>query len=86
MNATISMDALYTFLKSLSLGSDNERWLAGKLLDDADAQQEGETEYISKEEILAGIDDGLKELKLAREGKLKLKSAEDLLEELRSEH
>ncbi len=85
MNVTISMDALYTFLKSLSLGSENERWLADKLLDDANAQQEEETEYISKEEILAGIDAGLKELKQAREGKLKLKSAEELLEELRNE-
>ena len=32
MNATISMDALYDFLKSLSLGSENERWLAERLL------------------------------------------------------
>lgn len=79
MNATISMDALYTFLKSLSLDSDNERWLGEKLIKDAE-----ESEYISKEEILAGIDAGLKELKLAREGKLKLKSAEELLEELRN--
>ena len=83
MNATISMDALYTFLKSLSLGSDNERWLAEKLIEDAEDTED--TEYISKEEILAGIDAGLKELKLAREGKLQLKSAEELLEELRNE-
>ena len=33
MNATVSMDALYTFLKSLSLGSDNERWLGEKLIE-----------------------------------------------------
>ena len=39
MKATISMDALYDFLKSLSLGSDNERWLAEKLLDDAEAHE-----------------------------------------------
>lgn len=80
MNVTISMDALYTFLKSLSLGSENERWLGEKLIEDAE-----EIEYISKEEILAGIDAGLKELKQAREGKLKLISAEELLEELRNE-
>lgn len=38
MNATISMDALYDFLKSLSLGSENERWLAERLLNDAEMQ------------------------------------------------
>lgn len=39
-------------------------------------------ETISKEEILAGIDAGLKEVKLSMEGKLKLKSAWELLDEL----
>ena len=43
-------------------------------------------EYISKEEILAGVDAGLKELKLKREGKLKPVSAEEFLEELRNEN
>ena len=61
MNATVSMDALYTFLKSLSLGSDNERWLGEKLIEDAE-----DAEYISKEEILAGIDAGLKDMKAGR--------------------
>lgn len=41
MNATISMDALYDFLKSLSLGSENERWLAERLLNDAEMQSQG---------------------------------------------
>ena len=80
MNVTISMDALYTFLKSLSLGSENERWLADKLLDDANAQQEEETEYISKEEILAGIDAGLKDMKAGR-----TRPIEELLKELEYE-
>ena len=38
---------------------------------------EDRTEYISKQEILAGIDAGLKELKLKREGKIKPVSAEE---------
>lgn len=36
-----------------------------------------------KEEILNDIRDGLRELKLAREGKLKLQSAREFLNELR---
>ncbi len=39
-------------------------------------------ETISKEEILAGIDAGLKEVKLSLEGKLKMKTAKELLNEL----
>lgn len=45
-------------------------------------QQKEETEYISKEEILAGIDAGLHEVKMTREGKLKPKTAREFLNEL----
>lgn len=69
------MDALYTFLKSLSLDSDNERWLGEKLIKDAE-----ESEYISKEEILAGIDAGLKDMKAGR-----TRPIEELLKELEYE-
>lgn len=41
-------------------------------------RKEEETEYISKEEILAGIDAGLKDVKVGR-----TRPAKDLLEELR---
>ena len=41
-----------------------------------------EEETISKEEILAGIDAGLKEVILSQEGKLKMKTAKELLDEL----
>ena len=62
----ISMDSLWQLIQTLPL--DNRKWLSSKLLDDI---HEDEAEYISKKEILAGIDAGLKELKLKREGKLK---------------
>jgi hypothetical protein len=39
-------------------------------------------ETISKEEILAGIDAGLKEVRLTMDGKLKPKSARESLNEL----
>lgn len=45
-------------------------------------EAEKEEEEISKEEILAGIDAGLKEVKLSMDGKLELKSAREFLNEL----
>lgn len=39
-------------------------------------------ETISKEEILAGIDAGLKEVKLSLEGKLDVKTAREFINEL----
>ena len=81
MKATISRDSLWLTIQSLSLS--NQKWLAGKLQKNIREQEEALEEYISKEEVLAGIDAGLKELKLMREGKLNVCSAEDFLEELR---
>ena len=43
----------------------NRVWLADKLLEGTRKEEE-ETEYISKEEILAGIDAGLKDMKAGR--------------------
>ena len=45
-------------------------------------EAEKEMEEITKEEILAGIDAGLKEEKLSMDGKLELKSAREFLNEL----
>ncbi len=81
MRATISLDSLWATIQSLSFN--NRKWLADKLQENL---REEETEYISKEEILAGIDAGLKDLKLMREGKLNVISAEEFLEELRNEN
>lgn len=44
--------------------------------------KEEEEPCMTKAEILAGFDEACKELKLYREGKLKLMSAEELLNEL----
>ena len=80
MKATVSLDSLWQLISTLS--PSNRAWLFDKLKKDICEQEE---EYISKEEILAGIDEGLKDLKLMREGKLKAVSAEEFLEELRNE-
>lgn len=45
-------------------------------------EAEKEEETISKEEVLAGIADGLKEVKLSMDGKLKQKTAREFLNEL----
>ena len=61
MKATISLESLWQIIQSLS--KSNKKWLSEKILEDIN---EEETEYISKEEILAGIDAGLKDLKAGR--------------------
>lgn len=82
MKGTISLDSLWLTIQSLSLN--NQKWLSDKLLENI--REKEETEYISKEEVLAGIKSGLEEVKLAREGKLQLMSMDDLIKELEDEH
>ena len=45
-------------------------------------EAEKEEEEITKEEVLAGIDAGLKEVKLSMEGKLEVKTAREVINEL----
>ena len=45
-------------------------------------EDEKEEEEITKEEVLAGIDAGLKEVKLSMEGKLEVKTAREFINEL----
>ena len=44
-------------------------------------EAEKEEEEITKEEVLAGIDAGLKEVKLSMEGKLEVKTAREFINE-----
>lgn len=83
MKVSASMESLWQYIESLSLSNRNREWLADKLLEGTDRGKE--TEYISKEEVLAQIDEGLKEVKLIQEGKLPVVSARDFLKELRNE-
>ena len=76
MRATISLDSLWQTIQSLSLN--NQEWLLDKLQENIREQKEEETEYISKEEILAGIDAGLKDVQAGR-----VMPAKELLKELR---
>ena len=45
-------------------------------------EAEKEEEEITKEEVLAGIDAGLKEVKLSMEGKLEVKTAREFINDL----
>ena len=73
MKATISLDSLWATIQSLSLN--NRKWLASKLHENIREQEE--EEYISKEEILAGIRSGLEDLKAGRK-----RSIDELIKEL----
>ena len=78
MKATISLEGIWQFLQSLNLSNRSKEWLADKLIESTYDKKE-EIEYISKEDILAGIDAGLKDMKAGR-----TRPAEELLEELRN--
>ncbi len=83
MKTTAQMESLWQYIQSLSLDESNRRWLADRLVENtAPVAQEPAAEYISKKEILAGIDAGLKEVKLTHQGKLEAKIARDFLDEL----
>ena len=49
------------------------------------AEQEGEDEVMTREELLGDLDQALKEVRLYLDGKLKLKTAEEFLAELERE-
>ncbi len=75
MRTSAAMENLWLYLQSLP--KSNKKWLSEKLIEDLKAESE---ETISKDEILAGIDRGLKDVKAG-----KTRPAEELLMELRNE-
>ncbi len=79
MKVSASMESLWQYIQSLSLSERNREWLADKLLEGTRKKGEEETERIGKEEILAGIDAGLKEMKNGQ-----TRPARELLKELRN--
>lgn len=76
MNATISLESVWQMIQSLSLN--NQKWISKHLIENIKSKEE--EEYISKEEILAGIDAGLKDLKAGR-----MRPIEELFKELEDE-
>lgn len=80
MKVAASVESLWQYIHSLSLSERNRKWLATKLLEDA--QVDEEVEYISKAEVLSGIDTGLRELVERKRTGRKAKTLEELIDEL----
>jgi hypothetical protein len=77
MRTSAAMENLWLYLQSLP--KSNKKWLSEKLIEDLKAESE---ETISKEEILAGIDRGLKEMMERKRTGRKAKTLEELINEL----
>ena len=78
MKTSAAMENLWLYLQSLPRS--NKQWLADRLIEDLQPHvEEDRVEYISKEEILAGIAEGLRDVKAGR-----TRPAEELLNELRN--
>ena len=62
MKTTVALENLWIYLQSLP--KSNKKWLSERLIEDLAGEKEAEC--ISKEEVLAGIDAGLKDMKAGR--------------------
>lgn len=62
MKTTVALENLWIYLQPLP--KSNKKWLSERLIEDLAGEREAE--YISKEEVLAGIDAGLKDMKAGR--------------------
>lgn len=78
MKATVSMELLWQTIQSLSLK--NKEWLSSKLIEDI--REEKSADYISKEEVLEGIRQGLADVKDARKSGAQLKTLQEVIDEL----
>ena len=78
MKATISMESLWQAIQSLPLK--NKEWLSSKLIENI--RDEKELDYISKEEVLEGIQQGLMDVEEARKSGKQLKTLQEVIDEL----
>ena len=62
MKTTVALENLWIYLQPLP--ESNKKWLSERLIEDLAGEREAE--YISEEEVLAGIDAGLKDMKAGR--------------------
>ena len=78
MKTTVALENLWIYLQSLP--ESNKKWLSERLIEDLAGEKEAE--YIRKEEVLAGIDAGLKEMVERKRTGRKAKTLEELIDEL----
>lgn len=76
MKATITMEGLWKKVQTLPLN--NQKWLSERLI--RNIKEKEHDEYISKEKILEGIAEGIRDMKAGR-----TRPVEDLLKELDNE-
>ena len=76
MRTSAAMENLLIYLQSLP--KSNRKWLSDKLIEGLHEEEDA----ISKDEILAGIDRGLKEMKERKRIGRKAKTLEELINEL----
>lgn len=62
MKTTVALENLWIYLQSLP--KSNKKWLSERLIEDLAGEKEAEC--IRKEEVLAGIEAGLKDMKAGR--------------------
>ena len=72
------MELLWQTIQSLSLK--NKEWLSSKLIEDI--QEEKNVEYITKAELLEGIRQGLKDVQESRKSGERLKTLQEVIDEL----
>ena len=79
---TLALNNLWTYIQGLSLPMKDRRWLADKLIEPAadDPKTAKQKKYV-KETLLSALD----EVERAKRGEVKLTTAEEFLEELKSE-
>jgi hypothetical protein len=75
MNA-VSLNNLWTYIQGLSLTASNRKWLAEKLIEPE------KKEVMSDQEIKEGLAEAFSQLDGLKQGKVKTRSAEELLYEL----
>lgn len=78
MKTTVALENLWIYLQSLP--KSNKKWLSERLIEDLAGEKEAE--YTSKEEVLAGIDAGLKDMVERKRTGRKAKTLEELIDEL----
>ena len=79
---TISLDGIMTFLNTMSLSSQNKRWLGERLIEQALQEQQQKEAEREHKHIMRGLDAAFKEAKQAKEGKLQGRPLTELLDEL----
>lgn len=76
MKATLPIETIYNMLSSLSIS--NKKWLADHLYADIKQYQDAR----NKEQLILDLESSMLEVKAFKEGKKKLKTAEELINEL----